>query len=82
MMTAWQLVNRIHTLLGERHKDAIYEGIITADMYAPISGILVANEPSVEAIRLAVATGKIAYCVENILTIFLVTIGQEVWKQN
>ena len=57
-MTSWELVNRLHSLLGERHKDAMYEGIITGSDDDTVSGILVANEPSVEAIRLAVATGK------------------------
>jgi putative NIF3 family GTP cyclohydrolase 1 type 2 len=57
-MTCWELVNRIHSMLGERHKDAMYEGIITGSDDDTVSGILVANEPSVEAIRLAVATGK------------------------
>lgn len=28
-MTSWELLNRIHSTLGERHKDAQYEGIIT-----------------------------------------------------
>jgi len=45
-------------MLGERHKDAMYEGIITGTDDDTVSGILVANEPSVEAIRVAVATGK------------------------
>jgi putative NIF3 family GTP cyclohydrolase 1 type 2 len=57
-MTCWELVNRLHSLLGERHKDAAYEGILTGGDDDTVSGILVANEPSVEAIRLAVATGK------------------------
>jgi putative NIF3 family GTP cyclohydrolase 1 type 2 len=57
-MTAWELLNRIHATLGERHKDAIDEGIITGGDDDTVSSILVANEPSVEAIRLAVATGK------------------------
>lgn len=57
-MTCWELINRIHSMLGERHKDAMYEGIITGTDDDTVSGILVANEPSVEAIRLAVATGK------------------------
>ena len=57
-MTCWELVNRLHAMLGERHKDAMYEGIITGGDEDTVSGILVANEPSVEAIRLAVATGK------------------------
>ena len=57
-MTSWELVNRLHSMLGERHKDAAYEGIITGGDDATVSGILVANEPSVEAIRLAIATGK------------------------
>ena len=57
-MTCWELVNRLHSMLGERHKDATYEGIITGGDDDTVSGILVANEPSVEAIRLAVATGK------------------------
>ncbi len=57
-MTCWELLNRLHSMLGERHKDAIYEGIITGGDDDTVSGILVANEPSVEAIRLAVATGK------------------------
>jgi Duf34/NIF3 (NGG1p interacting factor 3) len=57
-MTCWELVNRLHAMLGERHKDAMYEGIITGGDDDTVSGILVANEPSVEAIRLAVATGK------------------------
>ncbi len=45
-------------MLGERHKDAMYEGIITGGDDGTVSGILVANEPSIEAIRFAVATGK------------------------
>jgi hypothetical protein len=45
-------------MLGERHKDAMYEGVITGSDDDTVSGILVANEPSVEAIRLAVAAGK------------------------
>jgi putative NIF3 family GTP cyclohydrolase 1 type 2 len=57
-MTSWELVNRLHSMLGERHKDAMYEGIITGGDDDTVSGILVANEPSVEAIRHAVATGK------------------------
>lgn len=57
-MTCWELVNRIHSMLGERLKDAAYEGIITGTDDDIVSGILVANEPSVEAIRLAVASGK------------------------
>ena len=57
-MTCWELVNRIHSVLGERHKDAMYEGIVTGADDDAVSGILVANEPSVEAIRHAVATGK------------------------
>lgn len=57
-MTCWELVNRIHSILGERHKDAMYEGVITGGDDDTVSGILVANEPSVQAIRLAVATGK------------------------
>ena len=57
-MTSWELVNRLHSMLGERHKDAMYEGIITGGDDETVSGILVANEPSVQAIRLAVATGK------------------------
>jgi hypothetical protein len=57
-MTSWELVNRIHSMLGERHKDAQYEGILTGSDDDIVSGILVANEPSVEAIRLAVATGR------------------------
>jgi len=57
-MTCWELVNRLHSMLGERHKDAAYEGVITGGDDDTVSGILVANEPSVEAIRLAVATGK------------------------
>ena len=57
-MTTWELVNQLHSLLGERHKDAMYEGIITGSDDDTVSGILVANEPSVEAIRHAVATGK------------------------
>jgi len=57
-MTCWELVNRIHSALGERRKDAMYEGIITGADDDTVSGILVANEPSVDAIRLAVATGR------------------------
>ena len=57
-ITCWELVNRIHSLLGERHKDAMYEGIITGADDDIVSGILVANEPSVKAISLAAATGK------------------------
>jgi hypothetical protein len=57
-MTSWELVDRLHSMLGERHKDAMYEGIVTGSDDDTVSGILVANEPSVEAIRLAVATGK------------------------
>ena len=57
-MTSWELVDRLHWMLGERHKDAMYEGIITGTDDDAVTGILVANEPSVEAIRLAVATGK------------------------
>lgn len=57
-MTCWELVNRIHSALGERHKDAMYEGIITGGDDDTVTGILVANEPSVDAIRLAIATGK------------------------
>lgn len=57
-MTCWELTNRIHAVLGERHKDAAYEGLITGGDDDVVTGILVANEPSVEAIRLAVATGK------------------------
>jgi hypothetical protein len=57
-MTSWELVNRIHSVLGERHKDAAYEGILTGSDDDTVSGILVANEPSVDAIRLAVATAK------------------------
>ncbi len=69
-MTSWELVNRVHAMLGERHKDGMYEGILTPDyyvpesgarvanFYAPISGVLVANEPSVDALRLAISTGK------------------------
>ncbi|UWZ84506.1 Nif3-like dinuclear metal center hexameric protein [Occallatibacter riparius] len=56
--TSFELVNRIHTALGERHKDAEYEGILTGSDDDTVSGILVANEPSIDAIRLAVATGK------------------------
>lgn len=57
-MTCWELVDRIHSMLGERHKDAAYEGVITGADDDSVSGILVANEPSVEAIRLAIASGK------------------------
>lgn len=57
-MTSWELINRLHSMLGERHKDAMYEGIITGSDGDTVSGILVANEPSVEAIRLAIKTGK------------------------
>lgn len=57
-MTCWELVNRIHSILGVRYKDAMYEGIITGSDDDVVSGVLVANEPSVDAIRLAVATGK------------------------
>lgn len=72
-LNAWQLVNRIHALLGERHKDAAFEGILTPtsedfygpfpglrvpDIETPVTGILVANEPSIDAIRLAIATGR------------------------
>lgn len=57
-MTCWELIDRIHWMLGERHKDAAYEGLITGTDEDTVSGILVANEPSVDAIRLAVATGK------------------------
>ncbi len=57
-MTCWELVNRIHWMLGERHKDAMYEGVVTGGDEDAVTGILVANEPSVEAIRLAVASGK------------------------
>jgi putative NIF3 family GTP cyclohydrolase 1 type 2 len=57
-MTCWELLDRLHWMLGERHKDAMYEGVITGGDDGTVSGILVANEPSVEAIRLAVATGK------------------------
>lgn len=57
-INAWQLVNRIHDLLGERHKEGMYEGRLTRSLYEPVGGILVANEPSVDAIRLAIATGK------------------------
>jgi hypothetical protein len=58
MMTCWELVNRIHSMLGERHNDAMYQGILTGSDDDTVSGILVANEPSIEAIRHAVATGK------------------------
>ena len=44
-MTSWELVNRLHSLLGERHKDAMYEGIIMGSDDDTVSGILVANEP-------------------------------------
>ncbi len=57
-MTCWELVNRIHSMLGERHKDAMYEGIIVGADDDTVSGILVTNEPSVDAIRFAVASGK------------------------
>lgn len=57
-MTCWELVDRLHWMLGERHKDAMYEGVITGTDDDAVTGILVANEPSIEAIRLAVATGK------------------------
>lgn len=57
-MTCWELVDRLHWMLGERHKDAMYEGVITGTDDDAVTGILVANEPSVQAIRLAVATGK------------------------
>lgn len=57
-MTSWELVNRIHSVLGERHKDAMFEGILTGSDDDTVTGILVANEPSVEAIHLAVASGK------------------------
>ncbi|HEY1809336.1 MAG TPA: Nif3-like dinuclear metal center hexameric protein [Acidobacteriaceae bacterium] len=57
-MTCWELLDRLHWILGERHKDAMYEGVITGGDDDTVSGILVANEPSVEAIRLAIATGK------------------------
>jgi putative NIF3 family GTP cyclohydrolase 1 type 2 len=57
-ISSWELVNRIHATLGERHKDAAYEGILTGGDDDSVTGILVANEPSVAAIRLAVATGK------------------------
>jgi putative NIF3 family GTP cyclohydrolase 1 type 2 len=57
-ITSWELVNRIHSLLGERHKDAMYEGILTGSDDDIVSGILVANEPSVEVVRQAIATGK------------------------
>jgi putative NIF3 family GTP cyclohydrolase 1 type 2 len=57
-MTSWELVNRIHAVLGERHKDAAYEGILTGSDDDTVTGILVANDPSVDAIRHAIATGK------------------------
>lgn len=57
-MTCWELVDRVHAMLGERHKDAMYEGIITGSDDDSVSGILVANDPSVDAIRVAIATGK------------------------
>jgi len=70
-MTCWELVNRIHSMLGERHKDAMYEGTITGADDDTVSGILVANEPSVEAIRLAVATGKnCILCMEHPFYLF------------
>jgi putative NIF3 family GTP cyclohydrolase 1 type 2 len=58
LMTCWELIDRIHWMLDERHKDAAYEGVITGSDDDSVSGILVASEPSVEAIRLAIATGK------------------------
>ena len=57
-INAWQLVNRIHDLLGVRHKEGMYEGRLTRSLYEPVSGILVANEPSIDAVRLAIATGR------------------------
>jgi putative NIF3 family GTP cyclohydrolase 1 type 2 len=70
-MTCWELVNRLHSMLGERHKDAMHEGIITGGDDDTVSGILVANEPSVEAIRLAIATGKnCILCREHPLYLF------------
>jgi putative NIF3 family GTP cyclohydrolase 1 type 2 len=57
-MTCWELVNRIHSILDERHKDAMDEGVITGGDDDAVTGILVTNEPSVEAIRHAVETGK------------------------
>ena len=62
-MTCWELVNRIHSTLGERHKDAMYEGILTGADDDTVSGILVTNEPSVDAIRLAVASDMLSLCV-------------------
>jgi hypothetical protein len=57
-ITAWELLNRIHALLGERPKDAMFEGRLNRTLYAPVTGMLVANEPSVEAVRLAIRTGR------------------------
>src|SRR3569833_353406 len=57
-MTSWELVIRIHSTLGERHKDAMYESIITGGDDDDVSGILVSVAASVDAIRLAVASGK------------------------
>ncbi|WP_162601729.1 Nif3-like dinuclear metal center hexameric protein [Occallatibacter savannae] len=57
-MTCWELMNRIHAVLGERHRDAMYEGIITGRDDDTVSGILVTGEPSVYAIHHAIATGK------------------------
>ncbi|KAA6457936.1 hypothetical protein DYQ86_21465 [Acidobacteria bacterium AB60] len=57
-MTTWELVNRIHSALGERHPDAMDEGILTGGDEDTVTGILVANEPSVETLRLAVSAGK------------------------
>jgi putative NIF3 family GTP cyclohydrolase 1 type 2 len=71
-LTSWEVVNRIQAMLGERHRPAMYEGLITPtapDDYGaieglvtvqdsvPVSGMLVANEPSVDSIRMAIEMG-------------------------
>jgi|GEM_PF-1856190 len=73
MLTAWEIVNRVHAMLGQplmpqAYEDIItpnspdaygaIEGLVTVDDHIAVRGILVANEPSVDAIRLAIETGK------------------------
>ncbi|MCB2013432.1 MAG: Nif3-like dinuclear metal center hexameric protein [Sphingobium sp.] len=72
-MTAWEIVNRVYAMLGVQPTHAAYEdiitplapemygaieGLLTVDSHIPVSGILVANEPSVDAIRLAIEMGR------------------------
>lgn len=56
-MTAWQFINRIHSALGQRPKEAVFEGRLNRNLYAPVENVLIANEPSIEAVNFALKGG-------------------------